>query len=180
MQHPYNQIAMSSLKKLVPLFGFLTFAGIGILYLIMLSGPTWLDFGRLSMAWNADTAHKIVSLWTAPQRITVAFLAGFDLVWGAVWVNWLALAFIYLSRRIQDPRSERRGNTWAYLAWLVWLLDIPENLSYYLMVLREPVDPWPAVFTLTMFIRWGFAALSLVVLFFWLIRAGKTEKYVVD
>ncbi|WP_105616321.1 hypothetical protein [Vallitalea okinawensis] len=164
MKHPFENVENKTLKGT-----FYTFLGLTILciicsIIIMRTGPSWSDFGRLSIALSVENAEKIITNWTNQQKATLAFLSGFDFLFGFIWANCLAVGMVLA---IGDAKSNKLKSLYRILAWGAWgaiILDIPENLSYYIMTVFKVYPVLPLTFTVLMSLRWIFAMVALFLL----------------
>ena len=153
--HPYNFLDVLFLKKVIKIFILLVIIGMLALCSIFITGPDPVSFLKLAFSGNARNATEIISKWTEMHKISIAFFSGFDFLWGTLWTNLLAMLFIYI-KKIKGMQEKNKLDIFAYLCWVLWALDIPENLSYYFMVLLNPFDPMPIFFGVIMTIRWIF------------------------
>lgn len=161
MRHPFEKIETKTLKATFYVLLSLTIVCIISSILIMKTGPSWGDFGKLSVALNVENAEKIISNWTIQQKSTLAFLAGFDFLFGFLWANCIAVGMALSIRQLGSNRLKVLYRILAWGAWLAIILDVPENLSYYIMAIFKVYPVLPLMFTIIMSIRWIFAIVAL-------------------
>lgn len=116
-------------------------AAVGVLEV----GPGVEELNRLVFAASSNRAGEIVAQWSSHDRLRVAFIAGFDLVFGVAWTTALALGCFWGARRVQGARKRRIGVALGWLSWTALILDVPENTAYLVMTMGRTSAPWPQI-----------------------------------
>lgn len=166
MRHPFDRIPSAALKQAIGI-GAVATVSLGLVLLFVVeSGPGFDSLAALVLAGTSASAGEILSQWSYTDRICIAFVAGFDFLFGVVWTNTMALACIWVSRRVASVRLASFGGPLAWLLWVAMVLDVPENGAYFLMVLGSVAQPWPAMTVLAVYPRvFIFIASSLYIIF---------------
>lgn len=94
------------------------------------------------MTASAAEARRLVEAWTPADRARIAFAGGFDFLFGLLWTSTFAAACVWAARVFRRGALAALGGPLAWTAWLVCLLDAPENGAYVLAVLGAAADPW--------------------------------------
>lgn len=141
--HPFERIPVGRLRR-----GVVPIAGVSAVLLVVIvevvaRGPGWLPFGELVLSFTSSRATGAVSTWSADDRVRIAFVNGLDYLFGPLYANLLALGCVWAGRTAPGARSA--GSAFAWLAWVVLLLDLPENVAYLHLVLGDARQPWPLV-----------------------------------
>lgn len=144
MSHPFERIPP---KRLALVFlGFLVVtlvAGSAILCVLPArESHTLVD---LALAGTAPRARAVLSQWTEYDRVRVAFANGLDYLFGFVLFNTVGLACVWGTRVFRASALVGCGLLLAWLCWASVILDIPENISYLLMVFGTVAEPWPII-----------------------------------
>ena len=143
--HPFEKVAPGRLRFYVAPISALCVVLFMVMDWLMDTGPTWESFSEFTASGSPERAAAILEEWSVRDRTHVAFVSGFDFLFGPLYANLLALASIWASRVFRRPAYVELGIAFAWIAWLVLLLDIPENLAYFNMA-RGLVDtPWPQI-----------------------------------
>lgn len=164
MKHPFEYIDSRTLRITFVTLLILSILCVICSILIMSTGPSWSDFGKLSVAFNVNNAEGIIAKWTSQQKSTLAFLAGFDFLFGFIWSNFIVVGMALLIRETDSNKLTLLCRILAWGAWIAIILDIPENLSYYIMAVFKVYPILPPMFTIIMLSRWTFATVALFVL----------------
>jgi hypothetical protein len=124
-----------------------------VLLLVIERGPGFGSLAALVLSGTPEAAREVLSRWSPADRIYIAFVAGFDFLFGVVWTNTMALACVWASRQIASARLTSLGGPLAWLLWVAMVLDAPENGAYFRMVLGSVAQPWPAIAALALYPR---------------------------
>jgi hypothetical protein len=117
------------------------------------AGPGLGALTALALSGSPEAAAKVLATWTPADRIHIAFANGLDYSWGFLYANSMALACVWAGR-LSDRRSWTASATLlAWLSWLVAVLDVPENISYYQMVRGLNRSPYPELLASCVAIR---------------------------
>ena len=160
-EHPFSRIAAGKLRLFV-----VPIAGVSLLLLVAMveivqRGPGWLPFGDLVLSFTSSRATEALSTWTVEDRVRIAFVNGLDYLFGPLYANLLALGCIWAGR-LRGDSTERAGSTFAWVAWLVLLLDLPENVAYLNLVGGNCHQPWPFVSGACALVRTALVIASLL------------------
>jgi hypothetical protein len=159
-EHPFSRIPEGKLRLFV-----VPIAGVSLVLLVVIvelvqRGPGWLPFGDLVLSFTTNRATEALSTWSVEDRVRIAFINGLDYLFGPLYANLLALGCIWAGR-LRDGSSSWAGSTFAWLAWVLLLLDIPENIAYLKLVSGESGQPWPLISGTCVLIRTGLVVASL-------------------
>lgn len=153
MHHPFETIPQHAVRHVVPIgIGVSSALGV-ILVLVLEAGPGLSGLAQLVMAGSVEGAKEVLSPWSATDRIYVAFIAGFDFLFGIVWANTMALTCIWAATKYRSSSVASLGAPLAWLLWVAMILDIPENGGYLIMMAGPVEAPWPMVSTLALYPR---------------------------
>ncbi len=160
-EHPFSRIAEGKLRILV-----VPIAGVSLVLLVAIvevvqRGPGWLPFGDLVLSFTSSRAIEALSTWTVEDRVRIAFVNGLDYLFGPLYANLLALGCIWAGRLRRDSTS-RAGSAFAWVAWLVLLLDLPENVAYLNLVGGNCSQPWPLISGTCVLVRTALVIASLL------------------
>ncbi len=144
-EHPFCRIPDGKLHLFVVPVGCLFLVLLVVIVEIVQLGPGWARFSELALAFSSGRATEALATWTVEDRVRIAFVNGLDYLFGPVYANLLALGCVWAGRSSGD-RERRIGSFFAWVAWAVWLLDIPENVAYLNLVGGDVGQPWPFVF----------------------------------
>ncbi len=113
-------------------------------------------------------------MWSVEDRVRIAFINGLDYLFGPLYANLLALGCIWAGR-LRGESTRCAGSAFAWLAWVVWLLDLPENVAYLNLVGGHASQPWPLISGTCVLVR---TALVIGVLAFitWCLMQRKAER----
>lgn len=144
IEHPFSRIPEGKLRLFV-----VPIAGVSLVLLVVMvelvqQGPGWLSFGDLVLSFTSSRATEALSTWTVEDRVRIAFINGLDYLFGPLYANLLALGCIWAGRLRRDGTSWA-GSAFAWLAWVVLLLDLPENVAYLQLVIGNSSQPWPLI-----------------------------------
>ena len=153
LRHPFHGVPPAALTKALSA-GTGATAVLGLVLLLILErGPGFSSLAALVLSGTPEAAQEVLSGWSSADRIYVAFVAGFDFLFGVAWANTMALACIWASRQIASVRLASFGGPLAWLLWIAMALDVPENGAYFCMVLGSVAQPWPAIAALALYLR---------------------------
>lgn len=153
LRHPFDHIPSVALKMAIGV-GAVATVGLGLMLLFIIeNGPGFDLLAALVLSGTPAAAQEVLSQWSYTDRIYIAFVAGFDFLFGVVWTNTMALACIWVSRRAASARLASLGGLFAWLLWIAMVLDVPENGAYFLMVLGSVAQPWPAMAAIAVYPR---------------------------
>ena len=143
-EHPFSRIPEGKLRLFV-----VPIAGVSLVLLVVMlelvqRGPGWLPFGELVLSFTSSRAAEALSTWSVEDRVRIAFINGLDYLFGPLYANLLAFGSIWAGRLRRDSTS-RAGSSFAWLAWVVLLLDLPENVAYLNLVAGNANQPWPLI-----------------------------------
>lgn len=145
LRDPFAAVASSELGRRALLAAGVALlvggAAVGVLEI----GPGVEELNRLVFAVSPDRAEEIVAEWGSHDRLRVAFIAGFDFVFGVAWTSALALGCFWGARQVQAPRQRRIGVALGWLSWIALILDVPENAAYLVMTTGRTSSPWPQI-----------------------------------
>ena len=143
-EHPFSRIPEGKLRLFV-----VPIAGVSLVLLVVMvelvqRGPGWLPFGDLVLSFTASRASEALATWSAEDRVRIAFINGLDYLFGPLYANLLALGCIWAGRLRRGGMSWA-GSAFAWLAWVVLFLDLPENVAYLNLVGGNFSQPWPLI-----------------------------------
>lgn len=154
LHHPFERLPPEELRRwfITLLAGTLA---TGAIVLAALGPPEKLESVlALVTAGNVADAERVLVDWSAGDRIRLAFVGGFDFLFGLLWTSTFALACVWGSRVFRSPPLRRLGIALAWLAWFGYLLDFPENFAYVTLVHGSAVDPLPWLGAVAFQLRW--------------------------
>jgi hypothetical protein len=162
--HPFEQIRRGRIRYYaLPLLLLDVLVGVPLLANVE-SGPGLRALTALALSGSPQSAAKVLSTWTETDRIHIAFANGLDYSWGFLYANSMALACVWAGRLSDSRWWTTSASLLAWLSWLVAVLDVPENISYYQMVRGLNHSPYPQVLTSCVTIRTAIFLLFLVFL----------------
>ncbi len=173
LQHPFERVPPGRLRHwFVPVLAGTLASGAGMLWLLD-SEAVLVRLFELLTADSIAELERLVAGMTPEERVRIAFLGGFDFLFGALWTTLFAIACIWGSRVFRHPGLTRFG---VALAWLAYLLDFPENGAYVSAVHGSGVEALRAVGAPAFWVRVAIFALldaylTLAALV-WLVRGG--------
>ena len=143
-KHPFSHIPEGQLRLFV-----VPIAGVSVVLLVVMvelvqRGPGWLPFGDLVLSFTTSRAAEALSTWSVEDRIRIAFINGLDYLFGPLYANLLALGCIWAGR-LRGGSMSGAGSAFAWLAWVLLLLDVPENVAYLNLVGGKSCQPWPLI-----------------------------------
>jgi hypothetical protein len=154
LHHPFEELSDASIRRAFAA-GATISGGLGLLVLWLIEcGPGVGPLASLVTAGSPERAAAILTSWTMADRVLVGFIAGFDLLFGLAWTNTLGLGCVWAARRLHGSRMVARGaSVLAWSCWVALLLDVPENVSYLVMVGGTVEQPWPLLCVLAAYLR---------------------------
>ncbi len=160
-KHPFSHIPEGQLRLFV-----VPIAGVSlVLFVVMVElvqrGPARLPFGDLVLSFTTSRATEALSTWSVEDRVRVAFINGIDYLFGPLYANLLALGCIWAGRLRRSSMSGA-GSVFAWLAWVLLLLDLPENVAYLNLVGGKSSQPWPLISGACVLVRTALVIASLV------------------
>ena len=174
IEHPFSRIPEGKLRLfVVPIVGVCIFLLVVIFELVH-RGPGWLSFADLVLSFTAGGATEALATWSVEDRVTIAFINGLDYLFGPLYANLLALGCIWAGRLGRGSTS-RAGSTFAWLAWVVLLLDFPENVAYLNLVAGNTSQPWPLISGTCILVRTALV-LALLVFMGWCFQQRSAER----
>ena len=130
LQHPFERVPPGRLRRcFVPVLAGTLASGAAMLWLLG-SEAVVMSLLELLTADSVPELEQIVAGMTPEERTRIAFLGGFDFLFGALWTTLIAIACVWGSRVFRHPGLKRLGVALAWLAWFAYLLDFPENGAY--------------------------------------------------
>ncbi len=159
--HPFEKIAAGRLRFYVAPIGALCVILFGVMDWLIDTGPTWRSFAEFTALGSPERSAAILEEWSVRDRTHVAFVSGLDFLFGPLYANLLALGSIWASRVFRRPAHVELGVAFAWIAWLVLLLDIPENLAYFNMASGLVETPWPEISAACVKSRTGIVIVAL-------------------
>ncbi len=162
MKHPLSRIPEGKLRLFVVPIAGVSLALLVVIVALVQRGPGWLPFGELVLSFTSSRATQALSTWSIDDRVRIAFINGLDYLFGPLYANLLALGCIWAGRLRGESKSWA-GSAFAWLAWVVLLLDLPENVAYLNLVGGNANQPWPLISGACVLLR---TALVVVVLGF--------------
>ncbi len=174
-EHPFNRIPQGKLRLYV-----VPIAGVSLVLLVVMvelveRGPGWLSFGDLVLSFTANRATQALSTWSVDDRVRIAFVNGLDYLFGPLYANLLALGCIWAGR-LRDGSARPAGSAFAWLAWVVLLLDLPENVAYLNLVAGNPSQPWPLISGTCVLLRTALVLAALVFMVGCLVQRARCEQ----
>lgn len=160
VSHPFQRVPPGKLRYLIVPLATLTAVLLGAM--LLMPGPG--DLPALVGAGTPSRAQAILARWTELDRIQVAWKNGFDYFLMAAFSNLLGLASIWASRQSSSALFACIGATFAWLAWVSIVLDVPENVAYLAMVRGSVQQPWPALSAVCFYTKSFFQASTAVYL----------------
>jgi len=159
--HPFERIAPGHIRVwLVPL------AALALLLLALLpvllperETHTLLDLIR---AGSVARAEEVLAHWSLDERVRAAHALGLDYLLNPAYLNALALACVWASRRFRAEPLVALGPLLAWLAWSAILANVAENVAVYRMLLGPVAAPWPQVAAAAHYWSGGVIAAGLV------------------
>jgi hypothetical protein len=141
--HPFERIGPGHIRRYaVPLFLLDVAVGVPLLANVE-AGPGLRSLAALALAGSPAAAAAVLATWTSTDRIHIAFANGLDYLWGFLYANSMALACVWAGRLSDSRRWTTTASLLAWLSWVVAVLDVPENVSYYQMVRGVNRSPYP-------------------------------------
>jgi hypothetical protein len=125
------------------------------------AGPGLRGLTALVLSGSPEAAARVLSTWTPMDRIHIAFANGLDYAWGFLYANSMALACVWAGRLSDARWWTTSASLLAWLSWLVAVLDVPENISYYQMVRGSNHSPYPELVVACVVIRTAIFVLVL-------------------
>ena len=172
--HPFSRIPEGQLRLfVVPISGVSLVLLVVIVELVQ-RGPGWLPFGDLVLSFTTSRATEALSTWSVEDRVRIAFVNGLDYLFGPLYANLLALGCIWASR-LRRGGTSWAGSAFAWLAWVVLLLDFPENVAYLNLVGGNSNQPWPLISGTCVLVRTALVV-SLVVFIARCLMQRKAER----
>ncbi len=141
-EHPFCRIPDGKLHLFVVPLGCLFLVLLVVIVEIVQRGPGWPRFSELVLAFSSGRAAEALATWTVEDRVRIAFVNGLDYLFGPVYANLLALGCVWAGRLSGERRV---GSFFAWAAWAVLLLDIPENVAYLNLIGGRVGQPWPFI-----------------------------------
>ncbi len=161
IEHPFSRIPEGQLRLfVVPIAGVSLVLFVVIVELVQ-RGPGWLPFGDPVLSFTTTRATEALSTWSVEDRVRIAFINGLDYLFGPLYANLLALGCIWAGRLRRGSMSWA-GSAFAWLAWVVLLLDLPENVAYLNLVGGNSSQPWPLISGTCVLVRSALVIASLV------------------
>lgn len=151
--HPFERLRPGKLRRYaVPLLILDVLVGVPLLANVE-AGPGLRGLTALVLSGSPEAAAEVLSRWTPVDRIHIAFANGLDYLWGFLYANSMALACVWAGRLDAAPRWRKTASLLAWLCWVVAVLDVPENVSYYQMVRGVNRSPYPELLRACVAIR---------------------------
>ncbi len=160
-EHPFSRIPEGKLRLFVVPIGGVSLVLLVVIVQIVQQGPGWLPFGDLVLSFTTSGATEALSTWSAEDRVRIAFINGLDYLFGPLYANLLALGCIWAGR-LRPGSARWAGSAFAWLAWVVLLLDVPENVAYLNLVGGNSSQPWPLISGTCVLVRSALVIASLV------------------
>jgi hypothetical protein len=162
--HPFEQIQRDRIRYyFLPLLLLDLVVGVALLANVE-AGPGLRGLTALALSGSPEAAATVLSTWTPTDRIHVAFANGLDYSWGFLYANSMALACVWAGRLSDSRWWTASASLLAWLSWLVAVLDVPENVSYYQMVRGLNHSPYPELLASCVIIRTAIFLLFLAFL----------------
>jgi hypothetical protein len=162
--HPFERVPPGALRRwAIPLLVLDVAVGVPLLANIE-AGPGFRGLTALVFAGSPEAAAAVLSTWTPADRIHVAFANGLDYLWGFLYANSMALACIWAGRVGATPSWRTTASLLAWLCWVVAVLDVPENVSYYQMIRGANRSPYPEMLAACVAVRSAIFVVFLVFL----------------
>jgi hypothetical protein len=160
-EHPFSRIAEGKLRLFVVPIAGVSFVLLVVMLELVQRGPGWLPFGELVLSFTSSRAAEALSTWSVEDRVRIAFINGLDYLFGPLYANLLAFGSIWAGRLRRDSTS-CAGSSFAWLAWVVLLLDLPENVAYLNLVSGNSSQPWPLISGTCVLVRTALVIASLL------------------
>ena len=162
IEHPFSRIPDGKLRLFVMPIAGVSFVLLVVMVELVQRGPGWLPFGDLVLSFTTGRAAEALSTWSVEDRVRIAFINGLDYLFGPLYANLLALGCIWAGR-LRRGSMRWAGSAFAWLAWVVLLLDLPENVAYLNLVGGNSGQPWPLISGTCVLVR---TALVIVLVLF--------------
>lgn len=101
---------------------------------------------RLELAGSESQAREIVSGWSHPEAVDMAFLQGVDAVHPVAYGLLLAVAAVWAGRRLRG-RAAQWAPAVAWMALAAALFDTLENVGMIVMIRGDIDAPVPTITT---------------------------------
>jgi hypothetical protein len=164
ISHPFERIRRGRIRYYaLPLLLLDVLVGVPLLANVE-AGPGLHALTALALSGSPEAAETVLATWTPRDRIHIAFANGLDYSWGFLYANSMALACVWAGRLTGSRRWTASASLLAWLSWLVAVLDVPENISYYQMVRGLNHSPYPEVLASCVVIRTAIFVLFLAFL----------------
>jgi hypothetical protein len=164
VSHPFERIPRGRIRYYaLPLVVLDVLVGAPLLANVE-AGPGLRGLTALALSGSPESAATVLSTWTPTDRIHIAFANGLDYSWGFLYANTMALACVWAGRLSDSRWWTASASLLAWLSWLVAILDVPENISYYQMIRGLNRSPYPEVLASCVIIRTGIFLLFLAFL----------------
>jgi hypothetical protein len=161
---PFSRIPTSRLGRWALILTGVAILPAAVILAFLEAGPGFDELTELVTAGNTDSAREAMIGWSDDDRLRVAFVAGFDGVFGFAWTTALALACFWMARQMHARRWQLAGIALGWLAWVALAFDIPENGAYLAMTMGNTGDPWPQMAIAALTVRCVVLAAALAYL----------------
>jgi hypothetical protein len=161
VSHPFERILRGRIRYYAAPLLLLDVAVGAALLANVEAGPGLHGLTALVLSGSPDAAARVLSTWTPTDRIHIAFVNGLDYAWGFLYANSMALACVWAGRLGDSRWWTTSASLLAWLSWLVAVLDVPENISYYQMVRGSNHSPYPELLVSCVTIRTAIFVLVL-------------------
>jgi hypothetical protein len=151
--HPFERIPVGRIRRYaIPLAFLDALVGVPLLANVE-AGPGLKSLTALAFSGSPEAAAQILASWTPSDRIHIAFANGLDYFWGLLYANSMALACVWAGRLSHAYWWRAGAVMLAWCSWVVAILDVPENISYYQMVRGVNRSPYPELLAFCVSIR---------------------------
>ena len=130
LRHPFDRLSSEQLVAWLVALGIGTALTGTVVGILALPPATLIWLLDLLTAGSVAEVERLVSGWSVEDRIRVAFLGGFDFLFGLLWTSAFAVACALGSRVFRSGLLADLGSFLVWLAFFAYLLDFPENLAY--------------------------------------------------
>jgi hypothetical protein len=180
VSHPFERIQRGRIRYFaLPLLFLDVLVGVPLLANVE-AGPGMRGLTALALSGSPESAATVLATWTAKDRIHIAFANGLDYSWGFLYANSMALACVWAGRLSDSRWWTASASLLAWLSWLVAILDVPENISYYQMIRGSNHSPYPELLASCVVIRTAIFVLFLAYLDLAILRRvvpGSTRRW---
>lgn len=167
IKHPLSRITSQSRPAV---FGVLLVVTLLIMIVLNISGGPLRNevapaaIVSYELAGTVEGANDILNSWNAEAKVYAGFNLGFDYLWMIFYSTTIALGLVWTNDAFNLKGTI--ANAISLLAWGQWLaalLDALENASLLVMLVGEPVSPWPQIAYWSAVIKFALVILGILV-----------------